>query len=88
MSCWQKKPGAICERAAGIISPFKKIPGADGFLDQPLGVERAIKLKIGRLCWLLGLVYGAKFPVATPLKEWLSGLNARDEIAGPIHRLP
>lgn len=30
---------------------------------------------------ILGLVYGARFPVATLPKEWFSGLNARDEIA-------
>ncbi len=29
---------------------------------------------------ILGLVYGAKFSVATLPPEWLSGLNARDEI--------
>lgn len=30
---------------------------------------------------ILGLVYGAKYPIRTLPEEWLSGLNARDEIS-------
>lgn len=33
---------------------------------------------------ILGLVYGAKFPATTLPEEWLSRLNARDEIASLI----
>lgn len=37
---------------------------------------------------ILGLVYGAKFPVATLPQEWRSELNARDTIAALIRQLP
>ena len=37
---------------------------------------------------ILGLVYGARFPVATWPSEWLTGLNARDEIDRLIRKLP
>ncbi len=36
---------------------------------------------------LLGLVYGAEFPAAKLPPEWLSGLNARDEITGLIRQV-
>lgn len=36
---------------------------------------------------ILGLVYGAKFPVSALPEAWLSGLNAREKIAGFIRQL-
>ena len=36
---------------------------------------------------ILGMVYGAQFPVATWPEEWSAGLRARDEIDGLIHKL-
>lgn len=37
---------------------------------------------------ILGLIYGAKFPVSALPKEWLSGLNARETIVELIRQLP
>ncbi|MES2438630.1 MAG: ADP-ribosylglycohydrolase family protein [Verrucomicrobiota bacterium] len=37
---------------------------------------------------ILGLVYGAAFPVATWPAEWLAGLQAREEIESLIAKLP
>lgn len=37
---------------------------------------------------ILGLVYGAAFPVSTWPAEWLAGLNAREEIETLMRKLP
>ncbi len=37
---------------------------------------------------ILGLVYGAAFPISTWPAEWLTGLNAREEIETLIRKLP
>lgn len=36
---------------------------------------------------ILGLIYGARFPVSTWPNEWLAGLHAREEIDGLIRKL-